>query len=168
MIVTPSIVLRPPRRLVGRALIPARLVPVALVAAFSVTVDAQTGDCDVGAITDRIWDQPSCPAGSCRTLLLRSDGTYQISMIGTSGVSPPYCESGQWRQEPGSCAIRLESCEGRESTRPWKSGGGTLTFGKSSYGVSDQKESTAFTGCTVRRLCDGLSCGEYDRRFRVA
>jgi hypothetical protein len=140
---------------------PLKLLLAVLAASFSVAADAQADQCDIGAITDRIWDQPSCPSGVCRSLLLRGDGTYQVSLI---TISPPtvFCESGQWQQEPGSCGrLRLKPCKDPEQTRSWTIGGKTLTFGKSNYTLSDQEESTAFVGCTVRRLCNGLSCGEY-------
>jgi len=143
---------------------PLKLHLAVLAASFSVSVaaDAQTDRCDIGAITDRVWDQPSCPSGVCRTLLLRSDGTYQISSI-TLSPRTVFCESGQWQQEPGSCGtLRLKPCKNPERTTSWTIGDKTLTFGKSKYNLSDiQKESTAFVGCTVRRVCNGLSCGEY-------
>jgi hypothetical protein len=132
---------------------------------FSVGSDAQTDTCDIGAITDRIWDQPSCPSGVYRTLLLRRDGTYQYSHISCTNPSPltVFCESGQWRQERGSCGtLRLKPCNETERMTSWIFGGKTLTFDKSKYAISDSRsESTAFTGCTVRRLCNGLSCNEY-------
>jgi hypothetical protein len=140
-----------------------------LAALFSVGSDAQADRCDIDAITDRIWDQPSCPSGLCRTVLLRRDGTYQISHISSTNPSllTVFCESGQWRQEPGSCGtLRLKPCpkpcKEAERTMSWTFRGKTLTFGKSEYGISDSSsESTAFVGCTVRRLCNGLSCNEY-------
>lgn len=140
---------------------PLKLLLAVLAVSFSVAAEAQTDRCDIGAITDRIWDQPSCPSGVCRSLLLRRDGTYQISHITLSPLTT-YCESGQWQQDPGSCGtLRLKPCKDAERTAPWTTGVNTLTFGKSKYNLSDsQKESTAFVGCTVRRLCNGLSCGE--------
>jgi hypothetical protein len=154
------------RRLSGRparrATIAATLPLAAFAAVFAIAADVPTGSCGIDAITDRIWDQPSCPSGVCRTLLLRSDGTYQVGVIAL-GPRTVYCESGQWQQEAGSCGtIRLKPCGGPERTRSWTIHAATLVFGESSYGVgSDQQESTAFTGCTVRRQCDGLSCSEY-------
>jgi hypothetical protein len=135
---------------------------VALAASFLGPAAAQPERCGIAAVTDRIWDRPDCPSGVCRTLLLRSDGTYQIGSIELRSKAA-HCESGRWQQEAGRCGtIRLEPCSGAATTRPWAVAGTSLTFGESRYHLSSQtNESTAFIPCTVRRLCDGLSCGEY-------
>ena len=141
---------------------PAALLVATLAASLAWAADEKTDSCGIRTVMDRIWDQPSCPSGVCRTLLLRSDGTYQFSMI-TIGSKTVFCESGQWQQEPGACGtMRLTPCRDQEKTRSWTIKGQALTFGESNFGVADsQNVSTAFIGCNVRRLCDGLSCGEY-------
>jgi hypothetical protein len=139
-----------------------RLLLTAMALSLSVGAHAQADRCDMRAVTDRIWDQPSCPSGACRTLLLRGDGTYQIGLITLGSPPRAFCESGQWQQVQGRCdTIRLRPCKGSEQTRSWRVRDNALVFGESSYSLATQSESTAFTGCTVRRLCDGLSCGEY-------
>ncbi len=133
-----------------------------LAASFCVAAVAQADRCDITPALDRIWDQPHCPGGVCHTLLLRSDGSYQVGLIAI-GPKTSFCESGRWQLEPGRCGmLRLEPCSGPARSRSWTLAGPSFSFGESRYRLgSDQKEFTAFSYCTVRRRCDGLSCGEY-------